>query len=484
MQFIQTTITYIISAIIICSIYNFTINRYILKKDKISKEYKFVLLCMIIYLSIIFALNISPFYGFSTTINWSDNLNLNPFRILHNFRFRLTSIIKEIAIFIPLGILLPLISKNFQRAHKSLIIGIFISLFIEIFQLFLYKGSDIDSVILSGVGTLIGYFIYKFSSKIKIYILKDKNNYFCKYKKDKSKNLSKLYDEKIIYFYGLMFLVFITVITTGFIMKFENLNFYNNKIQASNAYLINADNNNVIYDKDSDKKIAPASTTKMITAITVLDYCNIDEKVVVGDEIKYVCDDASKAGLKKGNILTVKQLLDGLLLPSGNDSAYVLAKYTGEKISNKKVSTEEAIVIFIKAINEKAKSIGANNSNFLRPDGYDKKGQYTTASDLACIAKYFMKSKILSDIVCQYQVNDEFIDGSKVTYENTNELINPYSEYYYSNIKGLKTGSSSSAGKCVVSAADIDNKTYICVVMGSSDEGRWLDSLYLYQCIK
>ena len=99
-----------------------------------------------------------------------------------------------------------------------------------------------------------------------------------------------------------------------------------------------------------------------------------------------------------------------------------------------------------------------------------------------------MYSKIfyekLSKIASKYKVDDVFVDGSKVTYENTNQLINPYSEYYYSNIKGLKTGSSSNAGKCLVSAADIDNKTYICVVMNSSDEGRWLDSLCLYQCIK
>ena len=478
MNYIDWVMIYIIPAMIICSIYNFTIKKYILNENKISIGYNFILLCMIIYLSILFGLNISPIYGFSTIINWNNNLNLNPFRILYVFKMRYVSILKELIMFVPLGILLPMISKKFRSFHKSLLMGMFISLCMEIFQLFLYKGTDIDSVILGGLGSIIGYIIYKYSLKIKNYI-------FEKYLfKNKKRDLINLYDEKIIYFYGLISLVFISVITTGFIIKFENLNSYDNEIQASNAYLINVDTDNVIYDKDSDKKIAPASTTKMITALTVLDYCGIDEKVTVGDEIKYVCDDASKAGIKKGNILTIKQLLDGLLLPSGNDCAYALAKYTGEKIANKDVTTKEAIDVFVKAINKKAKSIGATNSNFLRPDGYDKKGQYTTASDLALIAKYFMKSKILSDIVCQYQVDDEFIDGSKVTYENTNELVNPYSEYYYSNIKGLKTGSSSNAGKCLVSAADIDNKTYICVVMGSSEEGRWMDSLCLYQYIK
>ncbi|WMT80598.1 hypothetical protein TEMA_09190 [Terrisporobacter mayombei] len=95
-----------------------------------------------------------------------------------------------------------------------------------------------------------------------------------------------------------------------------------------------------------------------------------------------------------------------------------------------------------------------------------------------------MKSKILSPIVSKYKLNYKYPDGREVRYENTNELINTYSEYYYSNIKGLKLGSSLNAGKYLVSAADIDNKTYICVVMGSTNKGRWLDSLCLYQSIK
>ncbi|WMT80597.1 hypothetical protein TEMA_09180 [Terrisporobacter mayombei] len=99
----------------------------------------------------------------------------------------------------------------------------------------------------------------------------------------------------------------------------------------------------------------------MITAVTVLDYCNINERVKVGDEIKFVFSDASRAGLKKGDVVTIKQLLDGLLLPSGNDEAYVLASYTGEKISTRELSIEEAISNFMIYANKKAVSIGAIN---------------------------------------------------------------------------------------------------------------------------
>lgn len=171
-------------------------------------------------------------------------------------------------------------------------------------------------------------------------------------------------------------------------------------------------------------------------------------------------------------MVTVKQLLYGLLLPSGNDAAYVLARYAGEKISNEELSMEGAISNFMIYANKNAVSIGANNSNFIRPDGYDVSGQYTTAKDLPCTGDEFMKLALLSSIVSKYKLNDEYPNGSQVKYENTNELINLYSEYYYSNIKCLKTGSSLNAGKCVVSAADTDNKTNICVVMGSTDRGR------------
>ncbi len=197
-------------------------------------------------------------------------------------------------------------------------------------------------------------------------------------------------------------------------------------------------------------------------------------------------DTVSEMGHTRRLLATVRDEFPEFVVLSGYDEnlAHVMLSDGNGCIGGLSNLYPEVFAKWVKAINEKAKNIGATNSNFLRPDGYDEKGQYTTASDLACIAKYFMKNEVLSKIASKYKVDDVFVDGSKVTYENTNQLINPYSEYYYSNIKGLKTGSSSNAGKCLVSAADIDNKTYICVVMNSSDEGRWLDSLCLYQCIK
>lgn len=477
MEFVGNMAIYVLPCLLICSIYNrINYNKEIKYKICTSKKivacnnestlaHKFIFILMTIYMSILLANLISPVYGFSFEINWSKNLNINPLRIIDLLNNKPKILLKYIIIFLPYGLLLPLLCEKINTNLKVILSGVILSFFIELFQLFLYKGTDINHIILASFGTYFGYLIFQlifYISKLRM----------------KNTNFHIYNNIKEAFFY--ITLIFIIVICSGLYMNFKT----NDNIQATNACLFDTNDKNIIYSKGCDEKIAPASTAKMITALTVIDYCSMDEKVTVGDEIEFVFEDGSKAGLKKGDVLTIKQLLDGLLLPSGNDAAYVLARYIGAKISNENLSIDKSITNFMNYANKKAISIGAKNSNFIRPDGYDIDGQYTTAKDLACIGDKFMSSPVLSSIVSKYKLEDEFVDGSQVKYENTNELINPYSEYYYSDIKGLKTGSSLNAGKCVVSAADIDDKTYICVVMGSTTKGRWEDSLCLYQSIK
>lgn len=256
-------------------------------------------------------------------------------------------------------------------------------------------------------------------------------------------------------------------------------------IIAKNVYLYNVDADTVLFEKNSDQRIAPASTAKMLTALTVLDYCDEEEAVSVGQEINLIAKDSSSAGLHPGNILTVHQLLNALLLPSGNDAAYALAVFTGRKICrDDNVSINKALTAFRRKMNEKAAQIGANNSNFINPDGYDAVGQYTSAHDLAHIAKEFQASDLLRDISASYRISDVWLNNQEVTYYNTNELINPASPYFYQNAAGIKTGTSSEAGCCLVSAAYMNDDLYLCVVMGSSEKGRWTDSLKLYHSVE
>ena len=229
----------------------------------------------------------------------------------------------------------------------------------------------------------------------------------------------------------------------------------------------------------------PASTAKMITALTVLDCCSPDDEMRVGAEIEMMHDDSSRAWLMKGDTLTVRQLLIALMLPSGNDAAYTLAVNTGKKITGDNgLSNAQSIDVFMDKVNQKAKSLGAENSNFVVPDGYDADGQYTTAYDLAIIAEACLDDPCISDIVATYSSYERWTNGREVTYKNTNELLNPGSKYYRPEVIGLKTGTSSLGGTCIVSAAVINGNTYICAVMGSTEDDRFQDSIDIIDAIK
>ena len=256
-------------------------------------------------------------------------------------------------------------------------------------------------------------------------------------------------------------------------------------ITAANACMMNADSGFLIFEKNAHEKIAPASTAKMLTALTVLEYCAADDSVTVGSEITMVSANSSTAWLYEGDILTVRQLLVALLLPSGNDAAYTLAVHTGRNISqDNSLTFRQYVDIFIDAMNEKARSIGASSSAFLSPDGYDAQGQYTTAYDMSQIARACLNNVYLAEIMSRYSIYEKWPGGREVTYNNTNELLNPESSFYYPDAIGLKTGNSREAGACLVSAAVIDGKTYICVIMGSADETRFSDSIGLYNELK
>lgn len=256
-------------------------------------------------------------------------------------------------------------------------------------------------------------------------------------------------------------------------------------VAAKNVVVMNADTNTLLYQKSSTDKIAPASTAKMITALTVLDYCSPEDELTVGTEIELMHEDSSRAWLNKGDILTVRQLLVALLLPSGNDAAYTLAVNTGKKIAgDSRLTNEQAIDVFMDKVNEKAIMLGAENSNFVVPDGYDAEGQYTTAYDLAIIAQACLDDPYISEISASYTLYQKWVSGREVTYNNSNELLNPNSQYYYPEAIGLKTGASTLAGNCLVSAAVINGETYICVMMGSTADDRFTDSITIYDKIK
>ena len=256
-------------------------------------------------------------------------------------------------------------------------------------------------------------------------------------------------------------------------------------LEAKNVLVYDVEKAQILYEKNSEENISPASTTKLLTALTVLKHCSTDEVVTVGTEIYNIASDASTAFLTEGDVLSVKDLLIAMLLPSGNDAAYVLAKYTGSKILNESniydYTDANAIGTFVEEMNFTADSLGATSSFFTTPDGYEAEGQYTTAKDLTIITNACLSNQTIMDIVSKSSIYCTWENGKEVTYHNTNELLNPESTYYYSGVFGMKTGYGDSAGACIISVVNINGSNYICTVMNSNDDARWTDTLAIYR---
>ena len=254
-------------------------------------------------------------------------------------------------------------------------------------------------------------------------------------------------------------------------------------LRARNAILWDATNDITIFSKNSGQQVAPASTTKILTSLVVLDYCHPGEIVTVGQEIKKIGPSSSVIYLRVGDRLSVQHLLDGLLLSSGNDAAYALAVYTGRKIAgDPELSPDPALSLFLERMNQKARELGGENSHFLSPDGYNAEGQYSSAADLARFAKPFFQSPILREIVSNQEIRSTWENGRQVRHRSFIDMIYPDSPYYYPNLLGGKTGYTKLAGNCAVTGALEEGRLYICVVLGcETPEERWQDSLTLYK---
>ena len=213
--------------------------------------------------------------------------------------------------------------------------------------------------------------------------------------------------------------------------------------------VLEKDSKRVIYSHNMDMQLPMASTTKVMTAITVIQNCdNLDQLIQVDDNSIGI--EGTSIYLRKGELISVKDLLYGLMLRSGNDAATALAYHVGGSVEG-----------FAKQMNELSHSIGAKNSNFANPHGLDNKNHYTTAYDLALISAYALNNPKFKQIV---STKTHIIEATNVSDKryltNKNRLL--------SSVKGccgVKTGFTSKAGRCLVSAVERENATYVCVVL-------------------
>ena len=253
-------------------------------------------------------------------------------------------------------------------------------------------------------------------------------------------------------------------------------------VMAVRAGLYNAKTLECLYAKAENEPLYPASLTKIVTACTALRYMDTDEIIRVGTELQFVKEGSSVCWIRKGHRLTLYDLLMGMLLPSGNDAAYTVAVNVARRASgNEDLSDQEAVEYFCELMNKFAWDVGARNSHFVNPDGWDDEEQYTTVSDLALIASCAIKYPVIREIVGQHSKFVRFVSGETITWTNSNYLLNPTSKYYYPDAFGMKTGSTSLAGKCLIAAVEIDGQEYISIVSGcETEKERYQSTLDLF----
>ena len=242
-------------------------------------------------------------------------------------------------------------------------------------------------------------------------------------------------------------------------------------INAESALLIDNKTNKVLYSKDMNRKMFPASTTKILTAILVLENHSLDEKVTASyNAVMTIPSGYSTASIQIDEVLTVEQLLELLLVHSANDAANVLAEYTGGSIDS-----------FVAMMNTKINELGLSDTHFTNPYGLQDNNHYTTAHDLAIIMQYCLKNDDFRKIAGQASCAIPSTNKSEPRkYSSTNELLIAGNSNYYPNLIAGKTGYTSEAGECLVSAAYNDNLELVGVILNSNNRFKDTRSLYNY----
>lgn len=239
---------------------------------------------------------------------------------------------------------------------------------------------------------------------------------------------------------------------------------------AQSAILIDGDTGATLFSKNADSRMYPASTTKIMTLLLALESgISLDTMVTIPKEAEAIPADATRVPVFGGEQMTFKDLLYGFMLESGNDGAIAIA-----------IIVSGSMPAFVARMNDRALEIGCVNTHFSNPHGYHDQSHYSTAADLAKIAKVAMENQIFRDIVSTVDYTmaatarrDKIIARTRV------ELINPESNYYYDKCIGIKTGFHSMAGQCLVGAAMEGDQLFISVVLFSTRdyaERKWRDT--------
>jgi len=240
----------------------------------------------------------------------------------------------------------------------------------------------------------------------------------------------------------------------------------------------------LIISGQTNERIYPASITKLFTAYVAMQYVKPETEITAGDALDMVAWGSSVAKIKKGDVLTAEQLVEAMLLPSGNDAAYILACEAGRTIKNNPgLNATAAVQAFMTQMNAQATALGMTGTHFVNPDGIHDSNHYTTFGDLTLLGKLAMAD---ATVMKYARTPRELVTlhGETLEWKNTNALVDPATPYYCPYAVGLKTGQTPSAGSCLLSAFRMDDRELLIGVFGCpKEEDRFDDTLQLFNQI-
>lgn len=258
------------------------------------------------------------------------------------------------------------------------------------------------------------------------------------------------------------------------LLNFPLLSFASDiSINSKAAVLVEYNTGKILYEKNSTQKMYPASTTKIMTALLVLENCTLTDMVTVSPTaLESIPDGYVTCNLQVGEEISVEDLMYALMVPSANDAACVLAEHVAGSVQ-----------AFSNMMNQKALDLGCTNTHFVNPNGIHDDAHYSTAYDMYLIANEAVKNPLLKKFITTttytLPATNKYPNTDRVL-KTTNHLINPSSNaYYYEYAVGIKTGYTSQAGNCLISMASRDGLEFMSVTLGGGTTSEGLNSRYI-----
>lgn len=255
------------------------------------------------------------------------------------------------------------------------------------------------------------------------------------------------------------------------------------QLTARNAFVYDCASGQLVFTLgDMQKQIAPASLTKLFTAYVALQYLQPGTMITCGKETTWIDPASSVAWVTPGDRVSVGLLIQGMMMQSGNDAAYATAVAAGRVLAEDPAyPAKQAVTLFMEEVNRQAQELGLTGTHFATPDGLDRFDHYTTAQDMLAIALLALENPLLRHYCSLSKTSVMYENGETYTYQSTNYLLQPSSQYYCADACGMKTGTTKKAGSCLMSLFHNGDGYILIGIFGCPKyEDRFADALQLY----